>query len=40
MTLGRFKVPEAFFCCQMGDSGKNGLMIISGSAGTTPDMSV
>ncbi len=38
--LGRFSVPAAFFCCQIGDSGRNGRMKISGIAGTTPDMTV
>ena len=38
--LGRLSVPAAFFCCQAGDSGRNGRMRISGIAGITPDMSV
>ena len=39
-TLGRFKVPSVFFFCQVGDSGKNGRMMIRGIAGITPDISV
>ena len=38
--LGRFSVPAAFFCCQIGDSGRNGRMRISGIAGIRPDISV
>ena len=38
--LGRLSVPDAFFCCQIGDSGRNGRMTISGIAGITPDMTV
>ena len=38
--LGRFSVPAAFFCCQIGDSGRNGRMRISGMAGITPDINV
>ena len=39
-TLGRRSVPAAFFCCHAGDSGRNGRMMISGSAGMTPEISV
>ena len=38
--LGRLSVPACFFCCQIGDSGRNGRMTISGIAGITPDISV
>ena len=38
--LGRWSVPASFFCCQTGDSGRNGRMMISGIAGSTPDISV
>ncbi len=38
--LGRLSVPAAFFCCQAGDSGRNGRIRISGMAGMTPDISV
>ncbi len=38
--LGRLSVPAVFFCCQIGDSGRNGRMRMSGMAGMTPDMSV
>ena len=38
--LGRFSVPAAFFCCQIGDSGRKGRMMINGSAGITPEMRV
>ena len=37
---GRRNVPAAFFACQAGDSGRNGRMMISGSAGMTPETSV
>ena len=33
-------VPACFFCCQTGDSGRNGRITISGIAGTTPEISV
>ena len=38
--LGRFSVPASFFCCQIGDSGRNGRIRISGIAGSTPDIKV
>ena len=38
--LGRFSVPASFFAAHVGDSGRNGRMMISGIAGTTPDISV
>ena len=38
--LGRLSVPACFFACQAGDSGRNGRMIKSGSAGISPDISV
>ena len=38
--LGRLSVPAAFFCCQTGDSGRNGRIRMSGSAGITPEISV
>ena len=38
--LGRFSVPAARFCCQAGDSGRNGRIRMSGSAGMTPEISV
>ena len=31
--LGRLSVPALFFCCQIGDSGRNGRIRISGIAG-------
>ncbi len=37
---GRRSVPAAFFSRQAGDSGRNGRIRISGSAGMTPEMSV
>ena len=40
VRLGRFNVPLDFFSCQAGDSGKNGLMIISGIAGMIPEIKV
>jgi hypothetical protein len=39
-TEGRFSVPAAFFACHAGDSGRKGRMMMSGSAGMTPEMSV
>ena len=38
--LGRFSVPACFFARQAGDSGRNGRIRMSGSAGITPEMSV
>jgi len=38
--LGRFSVPAALRSRQIGDSGRNGRMRISGIAGMIPDMSV
>ena len=38
--LGRLSVPAARFACQAGDSGRNGRMMMSGSAGMMPDISV
>ena len=38
--LGRLSVPAVFFSRQVGDSGRNGRMRISGIAGMTPDISV
>ena len=38
--LGRLRVPARFFSCHAGDSGRNGLMTMSGIAGITPDISV
>ena len=37
---GRRSVPAAFFACQAGDSGRKGRMMISGSAGNTPEINV
>jgi len=37
---GRRSVPDAFFCCHAGDSGRNGRIRISGSAGITPEINV
>ena len=34
--LGLCKAPLDFFSCQIGDSGKKGLTIISGIAGKSP----
>ena len=38
--LGRLSVPWRLRCSHNGDSGRNGRMIISGSAGANPDISV
>ena len=38
--LGRLSDPESFFCCHLGDSGRNGRIRINGSAGITPEISV
>ena len=38
--LGRCSVPAAFFCAHAGDSGRNGRITRSGSAGSMPDISV
>ena len=38
--LGRLSVPSSFFCRQVGDSGRNGRMMMSGMAGMRPDISV
>ena len=38
--LGRLSVPARFFCRHIGDSGRNGRMMMSGIAGMTPDISV
>ncbi len=35
---GRLSVPARFFSCQVGDSGRNGRMTMSGMAGMTPDI--
>src|SRR5438552_3973931 len=40
VRLGRFSVPEAFFCDHFGDSGRNGRITINGMAGISPDLSV
>ena len=37
---GRLSVPAAFFSRHAGDSGRNGLIRMSGSAGITPEISV
>ena len=37
---GRLSVPAAFFARHAGDSGRNGRMMIIGSAGMTPEISV
>ena len=39
-TLGRCNVPAAFFARHAGDSGRNGRMMMSGIAGTTPEINV
>ena len=39
-ALHSVNLKAVFFCCQAGDSGRNGRMIISGIAGTMPDISV
>lgn len=38
--LGRLSVPAAFFAAHLGDSGRNGRITISGSAGMMPLISV
>jgi hypothetical protein len=38
--LGLLRVPAVFFSRHVGDSGRNGRMMMSGSAGMTPDMRV
>ena len=38
--LGRRSVPASLRCRQTGDSGRNGRMRMSGTAGMTPDISV
>ena len=38
--LGRCSVPAAFFAAHLGDSGRNGRMMISGIAGISPLISV
>ena len=38
--LGRLSVPASFLARHVGDSGRNGRMIISGIAGMSPEMSV
>ena len=38
--LGRRSVPASRFFCQAGDSGRNGRITISGTAGISPDISV
>jgi hypothetical protein len=39
-TLGRFKVPCWRFSFQIGDSGRNGRMMINGIAGIRPEINV
>ena len=38
--LGRLSVPDSFFSCHLGDSGKKGRMKINGKAGITPEIKV
>ena len=38
--LGRLSVPAARRSCQIGDSGRNGLITMRGIAGITPDIKV
>ena len=40
IKLGRCSVPAAFMAAHLGDSGRNGRMIISGMAGMIPEISV